>query len=127
MRVVLPGIGGRSRRAEAEGAGSNTTLAFPRGRRDDMSMRTTARVATWGGEWDWTMDLTPPFALEGTTVANFLGWVSTESGLEVRYATPATEQRAKQTTLHGSVGNLHPDVAAKLRDGPASILRKLIG
>jgi len=24
---------------------------------------TTERIATWGGDWDWTMDLAPPFAL----------------------------------------------------------------
>lgn len=74
---------------------------------------TTGPAPTWGGEWEWTMDLTPPFTLEGASVAQFLGWVSAESGLEVRYATTAIEQRAKQTTLHGSAGALHPDVAAK--------------
>jgi hypothetical protein len=73
----------------------------------------TSRTATWGDEWDWAMELAPPFELEGAHVTQFLAWVSGETGLDVIYDSPATAHRAEATTMHGSRAAVRPDVAAK--------------
>lgn len=73
---------------------------------------TTSPIATWGRDWEWTMDVAPSFNIEGVRVSQFLAWVGGESGFEIRYASKATEERAARATLHGSIGGLRPDVAA---------------
>jgi ferric-dicitrate binding protein FerR (iron transport regulator) len=72
----------------------------------------TTDVPPFGGDWRWLMDLSPRFQLEGARVAEFLAWVSAESGMEVRYDSQATAHHAAETTMHGSVGDLRADVAA---------------
>jgi len=71
------------------------------------------KVRPWGFEWNWTNDVAPDFAIEGARVSDFIVWVANESGFDVLYDSDATRQRATRTTLHGSIGKLQPDVAAK--------------
>ena len=73
----------------------------------------TTPIPPWGGEWDWMMELSPRFQLEGATVTEFLSWVGAESGLEVQFDSQQTAHHAASTTLHGSLGELRADVAAE--------------
>ena len=86
----------------------------------------TSKVPTWGPDWEWTMDVAPRFAIEGARVSQFLDWVGSESGLEIRYDSPATAERAARTTLHGSMSDLRPDVAA-VAILPTAGLRATVG
>jgi ferric-dicitrate binding protein FerR (iron transport regulator) len=71
-----------------------------------------SRIATWGDDWGWLNDIAPAFAVDGKRVAEFLDWVSSESGMEVRYENGATAQKAANVVLHGSIGPLRPVAAA---------------
>ncbi len=51
--------------------------------------------------WQWADALAQPFALENRSVAEFLEWVSRETGYELSYASDAARQAAALTLLHG--------------------------
>lgn len=51
--------------------------------------------------WQWADELAQPFALENRSVAEFLQWVSQETGYELHYANNAVERAASDTLLHG--------------------------
>lgn len=76
----------------------------------------TASTSAHGPEWDWVQTVAPPFVIEGRSVAEFLGWVSRETGRRVRFADAETEQVANATVLHGSLEGLTP------REAPAVVL-----
>jgi ferric-dicitrate binding protein FerR (iron transport regulator) len=64
-----------------------------------------------GGEWAWVGEITPPFDIEGRSLAGFLHWVARETGREVVYSTPASEAEAARVILRGSVEGLTPERA----------------
>lgn len=64
-------------------------------------------------QWAWIGTVTPPFAIDGRSVDEFLAWAARETGREVRYASPVTAQRAREVVLHGSVSGLTPEQAVR--------------
>jgi ferric-dicitrate binding protein FerR (iron transport regulator) len=68
-------------------------------------------IAISGPEWDWVTSIAQPFALEGSTVATFLHWVSREQGWRWEYADAATNRVAERAVLHGSIDGLTPEEA----------------
>jgi ferric-dicitrate binding protein FerR (iron transport regulator) len=68
-------------------------------------------AALHGPEWDWTLRVSPPFALEGRTLGSFLQWVEREGGWRPRFADPALERSSSSIVLHGSVEGLTPEEA----------------
>jgi ferric-dicitrate binding protein FerR (iron transport regulator) len=60
-------------------------------------------IATFGEEWAWVERVAPPFPIDGRTLADFLTWVSAQTGREVVFYTPATETLARATVLRGSI------------------------
>lgn len=72
---------------------------------------TRAALAPNAAAWDWVTDVTPPFSIEGRTVAEFLAWAARETGRPVVYASPEVERLAKSVTLNGSVEGLPPQQA----------------
>jgi ferric-dicitrate binding protein FerR (iron transport regulator) len=60
-------------------------------------------IATFGEEWAWVERVAPPFPIDGRTLADFLTWVSAQTGREVVFDTPATETLARTTVLRGSI------------------------
>lgn len=64
-----------------------------------------------GEAWAWTLALAPPFDLEGSSLQEFLSWVSRETGWPVRFEESSLAGRAAETVLHGSVEGLRPDEA----------------
>ncbi len=69
----------------------------------------------YDGQWAWVASVTPPFEIEGRSVAEFLAWAARETGREVAYTTPAAAQRAQGIVLRGSVSGLAPN----RRSGPS--------
>jgi hypothetical protein len=62
-----------------------------------------------GPPWEWTQRAAPALAIEGTTLATFLAWVSRETGLPWRYADATLEESTHSTLLHGSIDGLTPE------------------
>jgi ferric-dicitrate binding protein FerR (iron transport regulator) len=84
-------------------------------------------IPTWGDLWQWTQATVPAFPADGRTVADFLDWVSRESGRSITYASPQAERLAQQTELRGRI-DLEPmtalaailqtsDLGYEVRDG----------
>lgn len=68
-------------------------------------------LAPNAAEWNWLATVTPPFTLEGRSVADFLEWAARESGRAVVFASPEAAERARAVTLSGTVEGLTPDEA----------------
>ena len=61
--------------------------------------------------WDWTQEVTPPFAIEQRTLSEFLVWVSRETGREIEFGSPRLQSSAAEIVLRGSIAGLRPDAA----------------
>jgi hypothetical protein len=61
--------------------------------------------------WAWIASITPPFAIEGRSVDDFLAWASRETGRQVVYTSSEAAQRARAIVLKGSVVGLTPEDA----------------
>jgi ferric-dicitrate binding protein FerR (iron transport regulator) len=68
----------------------------------------TGSVTAYDPAWSWTQEIAPVFDIEGQTVLAFLDWVSSETGLSVRFESAETERLAATTILHGSIEGLTP-------------------
>lgn len=93
---------------------SGKTWAVPAG--EELSVGAEGEPAigpapSHGPEWDWVLDASPEFALEGRTLGEFLDWLSSETGLAVRFSGEVDERKALAIVLHGSVAGLRPDQA----------------
>ncbi len=66
------------------------------------------RIDPSSGYWTWVQEIAPPFDIEGRSVADFLGWVSRETGSLIRYSEPGLERFARDTVLHGTAAGLSP-------------------
>ena len=93
-----------------------------------------AQAAADGEAWQWAEALGPGFDLEGKTLAEFLDWVSSETGLEIAYASEDVRSVAERTVLHGradlparealDVVMLSSDLQAELEEGMISIMAR---
>lgn len=66
-------------------------------------------IASHGAGWSWVLDASPPFELDGKSLAQYLEWVARETGWRVRYADPELERESDSITLHGTIAGLRPD------------------
>lgn len=66
----------------------------------------------FGIDWDWILSAAPTVDIEGLRLSDFLAWVATETGLEVRYEDQVLAEAAATIELHGSIEGLRPDEAA---------------
>lgn len=69
---------------------------------------TRSTISPTSPQWDWIGGVTPPYSIEGRTVAEFLGWAGRETGRSVVFATPADAELAGRVTLSGTVEGLPP-------------------
>ena len=60
-------------------------------------------IATFGGEWEWTERLAPPFDTDGRTLGEFLSWFESQTGRTVVFADPTAERSARDARLTGSI------------------------
>jgi hypothetical protein len=68
-------------------------------------------VAAHGPEWEWVLEASPGFDIEGRSLQEFLDWVSRETGWQIRYADNGLAESAAKIELHGSIGKLRADRA----------------
>ena len=69
---------------------------------------TRGTVSPTAPQWDWISGVTPPYSIEGRTVAEFLAWAGRETGRSIVFATPADAALADRVTLSGTVEGLPP-------------------
>jgi FecR protein len=69
----------------------------------------SADVPAYGPGWDWVQRAAPPFTIENANLAQFLGWVSRETGLRWRLAEPGDDP--EKVILHGSIEGLTAEEA----------------
>ena len=86
--------------------------AFVAGAGERLTVRGTevarGTISPTAPQWDWIGDVTPPYSIEGRTVAEFLTWAGRETGRSVVFATPADATLAERVTLSGTVEGLPP-------------------
>lgn len=68
-----------------------------------------ADVPVYGPDWDWVQHTAPPFTIENASLADFLHWVSRETGLRWRLAEPNDDP--EKVILHGSIEGLTAEEA----------------
>ncbi len=73
-----------------------------------MQRHTVERTAAL---WDWTQEVTPPFAIEQRTLPEFLVWVSRETGRDLEFTSPQLQSSAAEIVLRGSIAGLRPETA----------------
>ena len=72
---------------------------------------TRSALAANAESWAWVGSITPPVAIEGRSVDDFLAWAGRETGRQVIYASPEAAQQARAIVLKGSIAGLTPDDA----------------
>ena len=97
--TVRVGYGGKLLEA---GAGSELLV------QEDGSAR-SADVPVYGPGWDWVQRAAPPFTIENASLAEFLHWVSRETGLRWHLAEPGDDP--EKVILHGSIEGLTAEEA----------------
>jgi ferric-dicitrate binding protein FerR (iron transport regulator) len=70
----------------------------------------TRPIPSYGSNWAWVTKTAPPFTLAGRTLAEFLDWVSRETGYTVTLEGKAAVA-ASTTVLQGSIDGLTPGEA----------------
>jgi ferric-dicitrate binding protein FerR (iron transport regulator) len=65
-------------------------------------------IETYGRDWLWTAALAPDYEIEGSSLIQFLQWVSRELGRPLNFADANARQIADRTILHGSVRHQAP-------------------
>jgi ferric-dicitrate binding protein FerR (iron transport regulator) len=68
----------------------------------------TAAIAANDPDWRWIQSLATAPDIDDQPLTVLLAWVARESGVKVRYASPAVERKATATILHGSIQRLKP-------------------
>lgn len=71
----------------------------------------TVRVAAFARDdpaWNWVYALASAPDIDNQPLTILLRWVARETGVAIRYASPAVERKATHTILHGSIRHLEP-------------------
>jgi len=112
MRVsVREGVATLTREDRSYTAPAGTRLSM-----NEQGVVETSPIPRQGADWEWMLAIAPAFDLEGKTLGEFLDWVSSETGWEVRYEEPSIAVETLTVILHGSVAGMRPDEA------PAAVL-----
>ena len=73
---------------------------------DDSGTVVRRPTPSTGGAWAWVSDVAPLFDTDGKTLAEYLDWLSRETGLEVEFESPSLELDATQVMVVGSPDGL---------------------
>jgi ferric-dicitrate binding protein FerR (iron transport regulator) len=75
---------------------------------DENDVISSSEIAANDPDWRWIHSLASAPDIDEQPLTVLLAWVARESGVKVRYASPAIERRATATILHGSIQRLKP-------------------
>lgn len=78
---------------------------------DASGVVTRRAIPVNGPEWAWTAGAAVPFELEGRSLRECLDWMASQNGWQLTFADAAVEDKARATTLHGSIQGLTPEQA----------------
>lgn len=70
---------------------------------EGRSLPVTTHVESHGDAWSWVEAMTPAARVDDPTIHEFLSWVSRETGLGLRFATPNAERVARHGNLVGRI------------------------
>jgi hypothetical protein len=70
-----------------------------------------AEISGQGPEWDWVQRAGRPFEIEGARLADFLDWVSRETGLRWHLGEHRGGSSPRDVVLHGSIEGLSAEEA----------------
>jgi ferric-dicitrate binding protein FerR (iron transport regulator) len=59
--------------------------------------------------WSWLLEVAPAFPIEERSVADYLRWLSRETGLGLRWEDPDLRTSAEEIILHGDISGVRPD------------------
>jgi ferric-dicitrate binding protein FerR (iron transport regulator) len=115
VRLLAAALRVRVREGAVEVERSGATWRADAG--DELSIDAGGGVARrpvlpYGEAWSWVLDAAPPFASDGKTLEELLGWIGRETGREIHYADPRLRARMARETLHGDLGWTRPDLLA---------------
>lgn len=71
---------------------------------------TTTDIITHGPRWAWANQVAPQISIDGMSLDHFLHWVARQTGMTIRYESPAIQEAAVNMTLAGP----HPTEAGIL-------------
>lgn len=75
-------------------------------RLDEHGRAQSLTVSRHGQHWAWTAKLSQSPALNGTTLAEFLAWLTREEGWNLSYVSRQVAKAAESVELSGDIGNL---------------------
>ena len=75
---------------------------------DEDNVFRSVAIAANDPDWRWVQSLATAPDIDDQPLTVLLAWVARESGVRVRYASPAVERKATATILHGSIQRLKP-------------------
>jgi len=73
-----------------------------------------ASIPAHGDAWAWVLNTAPTFELEGSSIWEFLTWVTRETGWRLQTTDPGLQRRLQGIMVHGSVEGLRPDEAVEV-------------
>jgi ferric-dicitrate binding protein FerR (iron transport regulator) len=77
---------------------------------DDRGRRVAESISPTGAEWDWTQAVSPAFAVEGRSLADYLAWLGAETGWAIAFESDELAESARSIELHGAaLAGLRPD------------------
>ena len=88
----------------------------------EVNAGTQIRLASSGGQssepldtqdpaWNWIESVAPRFEMDGASLAEYLAWYASETGVELVWADKSSEQQASRITLTGDLDNENPAVS----------------
>jgi ferric-dicitrate binding protein FerR (iron transport regulator) len=84
-------------------------------------------VPSTGPEWDWILEVAPPFDLEESSLRDYLAWIARETGLRVEYGDPSIGAGAADVVLHGSIEGLRPDETLRAVLPTCGLTHRILG
>ena len=75
---------------------------------DDMGGVSRSTIEPASDAWAWAEALAPLPDIDGRPAAQLIRWVARETGRNLRYESPAIEERAGSVILHGDIRHLPP-------------------
>lgn len=84
-----------------ETAAAGTQLSY-----SDAGKLSRSEIASYSPTYDWLSEIGPTFHLEGSSLTDFLEWISRENGWKIEYMDPGIRSSAPRIMLHGSVQGL---------------------
>ena len=65
-------------------------------------------ITSYDSKWEWTQKIAKSFNIQDKTVAEYLAWVSAETGYEIHWESTSDKVNATKVILSGSINGVSP-------------------